>query len=750
MNPKALYEVDSLFGSIPFQIVRSLNDVSFIYEPTTKISYIFLHQTKNIIDQTTIHEINKLIHIVEDYITKDKISALIFYSLNEHFNIGLNIQEIYEMSKPQDALHFTMECHELMERIKSLKITTISAVHGNCKSIGLELSLCCDFILSTNDKTTIFGFPEVKFGLIPCSGGCYFLSRKIGLIPAIKMIILGKYLNIKEAKERNLIHSIIPEKSNFFQNTRIFSLSSHQKKLLLKGNVEYLLEDNAIGRLILEKKMKNLVDSFVKGKYEIPYVLLELMFFCYTNNFLKSSEYTMNLFIERCLSEEAKNFIIIRLMLNQTQKISNICHPKFVKKIERVSVIGSDELSQEVALLSSLKGFKVFMKDEDEKSLSQAIGNIKFELDDLKNEKKLTNEEYKKISSNLSSSTKFSQNKEALEVIIECGSPESIEIKKEILEAAQKKFPNSIYAICTYNYPINLITTNLKNKENIVGLSFFKPFMKMPFVELVKTNWTSTSTIGTMYQLLLDLGKIPIIVKDSPGFLTPRLFAIYFIEAANLIFEGNSIDKIDGIMKNFGIRLGPFEAMDTIGLDEIITGIPRLASGLGKRFMNKEAKEALEFLIKKNFTGKNSKTKTGFYIYSGDQIKDINPVIFQLQTKYSTEIKKSTYEEIQDRIILSLINEASRCIMEGIARYPEDIDLAMIYEFGFPPSTGGLLHYADGLIRKNLLVSRLKKLEEKYGSNYAPTTLLKNMEAIQQTFFPERISNFYQPTSSKL
>ena len=167
--------------------------------------------------------------------------------------------------------------------------------------------------------------------------------------------------------------------------------------------------------------------------------------------------------------------------------------------------------------------------------------------------------------------------------------------------------------------------------------------------------------------------------------------------------------------------------------------------------MNKEAKESLELMIKKKFTGKNSKTKTGFYVYdSNNQIKDINPLIFQLQSKYSMDIKKSTNEEIRDRIILTLINEASRCIMEGVARYPEDIDLAMIYEFGFPPSKGGLLHFADELIRKNKLVSRLKELEEKFGSNYTPTTLLKNMEAIQQTFFPERLNFVVSNTNSKL
>jgi 3-hydroxyacyl-CoA dehydrogenase / enoyl-CoA hydratase / 3-hydroxybutyryl-CoA epimerase len=158
--------------------------------------------------------------------------------------------------------------------------------------------------------------------------------------------------------------------------------------------------------------------------------------------------------------------------------------------------------------------------------------------------------------------------------------------------------------------------------------------------------------------------------------------------------------------------------------------------------MNKEAKECLEILIKNKSTGK--KAKKGFYLYDeSNEIKTANPFIFQLQSKFITNIVYSTDEEIKDRMILTLINEASRCLMEGIARYPEDIDLAMIYEFGFPPSTGGLLQYADELIRQNLLVSRLKKLEEKFGSNYTPTTLLKNMEAIQKTFFPERISSFH-------
>jgi 3-hydroxyacyl-CoA dehydrogenase / enoyl-CoA hydratase / 3-hydroxybutyryl-CoA epimerase len=393
-----------------------------------------------------------------------------------------------------------------------------------CKSIGLELALCCDFILGSDDKSTIFGFCDSKLGSIPASGGCFHLSRKIGLIQSIKMIILGRYYNSEESKKKGLIHSIIPFNSDFFQNVRIFSLTSHKQKELLKGNCEYLLEDNVIGRLILEKKMKNLIDSFVKGKFQIPYTLLDVMMFCYTNDFIKSSEYTMNSFIETILSKETKNLLMLRIMLNQTQKINNICSPKFVKKIDRVSVIGAGELGSEVALLSGLKGFKTYLKDSDEKLINESMSNIQLELENLKSEKKLSNEEIKKILSNISTELSFDNLKDT-QVVIECG-PELIENKTEILQKVQEKLPNCIYAICTYNYPIGLISSSWKNKENIVGLSFFKPFLKMHFVELVKTSWTSTSTIGTMYQLLLSMGKIPIIVKDSPGFLTPRLVKI--------------------------------------------------------------------------------------------------------------------------------------------------------------------------------------------------------------------------------
>lgn len=308
-----------------------------------------------------------------------------------------------------------------------------------------------------------------------------------------------------------------------------------------------------------------------------------------------------------------------------------------------------------------------------------------------------------------------------------------IEEKKRIIVDLQIQSPSTIYVSCSEHVLVSPLSLSAKNRDNMAGMTFFHPFNKlMPLVEIVRTRWTSDETIRSIYKWLVTIGKVPIVVKDTPGFLTTRLFAVCCVEAANMAFEGIPIPRIDSSLKKFGFALGPIQILDEIGLDVVLACLPTLTSTLGKRFS--ECESGLRDLIQHGYLGKKSK---GLYVYDENVVK-VNPLVLEMLEKSTECEKKCSDQDIIDRCVLLLINEASLCLMEGVVGYPEDIDLTIVYGLGFPAYRGGLLQYCDDLNRSNSLIPRLKELEMNYGSKFQPTQLLKNMNHLGRAFYPER------------
>ncbi len=262
----------------------------------------------------------------------------------------------------------------------------------------------------------------------------------------------------------------------------------------------------------------------------------------------------------------------------------------------------------------------------------------------------------------------------------------------------------------------------------------------MPLLEIIRTKETTEEAVATAYQLALTLGKIPIIVNDAPGFLTTRLFALYCVEASRLALEGIPFEEVDRQLVQFGMPMGAFRVMDESGLDIAVHVQPVLSKTLGLEF---EQYNALTELVKvAGALGK--KVGKGFYVYDsqGKRI-GVNADALRIFNKYTSQsnhVFDTIKNDIVDRCVLTLINEASKCLDENIVRTPEDIDLAMILGFGFPPFRGGLLKYADDIGIGNVVL-RLTRLSEKYGMRFKPSNFLVRMAKNSARFFPERPRN---------
>jgi 3-hydroxyacyl-CoA dehydrogenase len=269
-----------------------------------------------------------------------------------------------------------------------------------------------------------------------------------------------------------------------------------------------------------------------------------------------------------------------------------------------------------------------------------------------------------------------------------------------------------------------------RHPERVVGMHFFNPVHRMPLVEVIAGPRSSAEAVATVRELAIRLGKTPIVVRDSPGFLVNRVLVFYLAEALRLLEEGVKIEVIDPAMERFGMPMGPFALMDQIGLDVAVHVAGVLREAFGERASGSTA--VIDQLLGAGHLG--VKNGRGFYRYRDERRTSVDRETYNLAgVGPSRDLPPET---VQERLVLSMVNEAAVCLEEGIVRDPSEIDLAMVLGTGFPPFRGGLLHHADA-IGSSGVVDRLARLSDAHGERFRPAPLLRSMAREQRSFFPE-------------
>ncbi|WP_241909890.1 3-hydroxyacyl-CoA dehydrogenase NAD-binding domain-containing protein, partial [Vibrio sp. 10N.261.55.A7] len=306
---------------------------------------------------------------------------------------------------------------------------------------------------------------------------------------------------------------------------------------------------------------------------------------------------------------------------------------------------------------------------------------------------------------------------------------EDLSLKQQMVADVESNAKDStIFATNTSSLPISKIAEKAQRPENVIGLHYFSPVEKMPLVEIIPHQSTSEETISTVVALAKKQGKTPIVVKDSAGFYVNRILAPYMNEAAEVLLSGEPIEHLDKALLDFGFPVGPITLLDEVGIDIGAKIVPILVEELGERF---QAPDVFDTLL--NDGRKGRKANKGFYSYKGKK-KDVDKSVYKL-LKLTPEVRQSE-KDIAIRCTLLMLNEAVRCLDEGIIRSARDGDIGAIFGIGFPPFLGGPFRYIDKLGVKTV-VEMLNQHAEKYGNRFAPCDGLLTRAGINQPFYPE-------------
>lgn len=397
--------------------------------------------------------------------------------------------------------------------------------------------------------------------------------------------------------------------------------------------------------------------------------------------------------------------------------------------VKTIGVLGAGVMGAGIAQACANAGFKVIVKDIEQKFLDKGKATISGLFDKLVERKKMTREEADKIVNDITFTTDYAAMADC-DLVIEAVL-EELDLKKRALseldQVIKKKY---FFATNTSSLSVTKIAEGTSDPGKVVGLHFFNPVHKMPLVEIVKGAKTSDEAVAAAMSVALKLDKTTVITNDAPGFVVNRILAPYLREAAVLAEEGVPIPDIDKAMKNFGMPMGPMVLLDEIGLDIAAKVIHVMHDALGDRMAPPALMTKIEGL---KLLGK--KGGKGIYTYNEKGKPDeVNP---DVQALIGESNNKKTHGEIQDRLVLLMLNEAARCMEEKVVEDPSQLDLAMIFGTGFAPFTGGILKYADqeGI---RTVYDKLEYVSRVQGERYKPCALLKQMAEERRSFYPTR------------
>ena len=306
---------------------------------------------------------------------------------------------------------------------------------------------------------------------------------------------------------------------------------------------------------------------------------------------------------------------------------------------------------------------------------------------------------------------------------------EDVGLKQQMVADVEENCnENTIFASNTSSIPIEQIAAKAKRPEQVIGLHYFSPVDKMPLAEVIAHDKTSDQTISTTVEFARKQGKTPVVVKDGAGFYVNRILAPYMNEAANVVLAGEPIDHLDKSLVKFGFPVGPVKLLDEVGIDVGTKIIPILMDQFGDRF---KSADAFDKVLADDRKGK--KNKRGFYNYSGKKPgKEVDESIYTLLGVSPN--KRMSADEIAERCVLMMLNEAAMCLDEGVIRNPRDGDIGAIFGIGFPPFLGGPFRYMDKLGAKHL-VERLTHYQNTLGGKFTPAKILVDMAENDKTFY---------------
>jgi 3-hydroxyacyl-CoA dehydrogenase/enoyl-CoA hydratase/3-hydroxybutyryl-CoA epimerase len=598
-----------------------------------------------------------------DEIRAQSPKGLVIRSAKDSFIAGADVEEFTRFKSPDEALAFVRLGWDVFQKLHDLPFPTTAMVNGYCMGGGFELSLACKYRVALDDPKTRFAFPEVMLGIMPAWHGVQWLPKVVGPVAAMDLLLSGKNIDSKRAKRMGLVDQAVPLR--ILENTaRMVTLEAPAKREL--PFVQKMLL--SFRGIVVSQARKQVAKRARREHYPAPYAILDLWQKYDGDPFVNPDDASCSI---KALFAHQTTANLIRIFFLQERLKSLGKGADFQAK--HVHVVGAGVMGGDIAAICALRGVTVTLQDTAPERIAPAVKRaarlFSRRLRDAKRERDAMDRLIPDVSGAGAAKA---------DVIIEAIF-EDLKVKRELfakLEAAAK--PDAVIASNTSSLKLADIAQGFKDPSRLVGIHFFNPVPQMMLVEIVNSTNSNPAHVKNALAFVRQIDKLPLPVKDSPGFLVNRVLGPYMQNAFRMLDEGMKPETIDAAMEAFGMPMGPVELADTVGLDICLHAGKQLAKKTGGA-----EPEAPEILVNKVALGQlGRKTGQGIYRWEKDKAVKGQPGAWD--------------EALVNSLVEPYLTEAKAVLAEGIVADAELIDAGLIFGTGFAPFRGGPLHYLAG------------------------------------------------------
>ena len=663
----------------------------------------------------------------------DKVKGAVITSGKDSFIAGADLKDlvsVFERIKdPAELYEFSRSYTLLFRKLETCGKPLVAAINGTALGGGLELCLACHYRVALKNPKAKIGLPEVQVGLLPGAGGTQRLPRMIGSEKALMLMVEGTHLDPVKAHETGFIEALADTPEELIAKARAWILEKgdpvqpwDKKGFKFPGGAGATRPATAqtfmVGTaLVAQKTMHN---------YPAPIAILSCVYEGSIVPIDKGLEIESQYFVELLTGPVARN-MIRTLFLDKGAADKLARRPKAVGKVpvKKLGVLGAGMMGAGIAYVSAFAGMEVVLLDTDQANAEKGKGYSKSLLDKRVGRGKMAPDQAEQILARILPTTSYAA-LAGCDLVIEAVF-EDREIKRKVTEATEAVIPeNAIFASNTSTLPITGLAEASKRPEQFIGIHFFSPVDKMPLVEIIVGQQTGETAIARALDYVQQIRKTPIVVNDSRGFYTSRVFGTYVKEGVAMLAEGVKPALIENAAKMAGMPVGPLAVSDEVTLDLQYKIMTQTRKDLGEDYLAHPADAVItKFHDELKRLGK--RYGAGFYEYPEGGKKFLWPGLAEV---YPPAAEQPDVEAVKRRLLYIQSLETARCMEEGVVTDPADADVGSIFGWGFPPWTGGTASYID-TVGMGAFLAECDRMADAFGEHYRPSESLRNRERMR-------------------
>ncbi|MFZ2554872.1 3-hydroxyacyl-CoA dehydrogenase NAD-binding domain-containing protein [Psychrobacter sp. BF1] len=672
--------------------------------------------------------------LADSFINDESAKGLILTSAKDTFIVGADIDSLGNIKTAEQAFELVEDLKGSLRKLELSGKPVVAAMTGTALGGGLEIALACHYRIAIDSPKTKLGLPEVKLGLLPGGGGTQRLPRLVGIQKALELMTQGSELRPNAAKDIGLIDATATDQADMQQQAKewIKANPKAQQPWDVKG-FKIPGGDSKHPKVV---QVFSIAPAMANQKSQGNYPALKHIMSCVYEGCMVDIDTGLEIesryFAACVLSPEANNMInTLWTQLNSIKKGQSRPDGFERTKVKKVAVLGAGMMGAGIAYVSAKVGIDVVLLDRDIESADKGKAYSTNLLDKAISRGRSTPDKKQALLDKIKTTTSY-DDLEGCDLVIEAVF-EDRDIKANCTRQSEAVIPTSaVYASNTSTLPITGLAKVSARPKQFIGLHFFSPVDKMPLVEIIMGEETDDETLAKAFDYVLQIGKTPIVVNDSRGFYTSRVFATYVSEGIAMLAEGIHPRSIEVAGMKSGMPMPPLALQD-----EVTLSLVRHITEQNNRDMEAEGKEVTIHpsynvikVVGEEHGREGKRFGKGFYEYPENGERHLWP---ELTNLFPTSAEQPSQQDLVDRLMFIQVNESAKCFEEGVVRSVADTNVGSIFGWGFAPQHGGTLQFVNAM-GADKFVARSRELAKQYGERFEPAQILVDMAAKGEEF----------------